>query len=128
MDLAVVILGQIRDLGIALHIDDFGTGYSSLSCLHSFPVSGMKIDRSFINNVVDNPDYAAIINAVVTLAHKLRLELIAEGVETLDQMSMLKSMGCNFAQGYFFQRPLSCDQALEYVQKHNCKSPSKMAA
>jgi EAL domain-containing protein (putative c-di-GMP-specific phosphodiesterase class I) len=58
----------------------------------------------------------------------LRLELIAEGVETFDQMSMLKSMGCNFAQGYYFQRPLSCDQALEYAQEHNCKSRSKMAA
>jgi diguanylate cyclase (GGDEF)-like protein len=128
MDLAVIILGQIRDLGIDLHIDDFGTGYSSLSCLHNFPVSGMKIDQSFINNVVDNPNYTAIINAIVTLAHNLRLELIAEGVETLDQMLMLKSMGCNFAQGYFFQRPLSCDQALEYAQKHNCKSHGKMAA
>ncbi len=128
MDLAMVILGQIRDLGIALHIDDFGTGYSSLSCLHSFPVTGLKIDRSFINNVVDNPDYAAIINAIVTLAHNLRLELIAEGVETLDQMSMLKIMGCNFAQGFFFQRPLSCDQAMEYALKHNCKSRSKMIA
>ncbi|MDD2468978.1 MAG: EAL domain-containing protein, partial [Desulfobulbus sp.] len=112
MDLAVIILGQIRDLGIDLHIDDFGTGYSSLSCLRDFPVSGMKIDRSFDNNVVDNPNYTAIINAIVTLAHNLRLELIAEGVETLDQMSLLKSMGCDFAQGYFFQRPLSCDQAL----------------
>lgn len=128
MDLAVIILGQIRDLGIDLHIDDFGTGYSSLSCLHNFPVSGMKIDQSFIHNVVDNPNYTAIINAIVTLAHNLRLGLIAEGVETFDQMSMLKSMGCDFAQGYFFQRPLSCDQALEYAQKHNCKSHSKMAA
>ena len=120
MDLAVIILSQIRDLGIDLHVDDFGTGYSSLSCLHNFPVSGMKIDRSFINNVVDNPDHIAIVNAVVTLAHNLRLDLIAEGVETLDQMSMLKSMGCDFAQGYFFQQPLSCNQALEYARKHNC--------
>jgi diguanylate cyclase len=122
MDLAVIILGQIRDLGIDLHVDDFGTGYSSLSCLHNFPVSGMKIDRSFINNVVDNPNYTAIINAVISLAHNLRLELIAEGVETLDQMSLLKSMGCEFAQGYFFQRPLSCDQAVQYAQNHNCTS------
>lgn len=119
MDLAVIILGQIRDLGIDLHIDDFGTGYSSLSCLHNFPVSGMKIDRSFISNVVDNPNYTAIIKAIVTLAHNLRLELIAEGVETLDQMSLLKSIGCNFAQGYFFQHPLSCDQALKYAQEQN---------
>jgi diguanylate cyclase len=128
MDLAVAILGQIRDLGIALHIDDFGTGHSSLSCLHNFPVSGMKIDRSFISNVVDNPDYASIINAIVTLAHNLRLELIAEGIETLDQMSMLKNMGCDLAQGYFFQRPLPCDQALEYAQKNNVRNLSRMAA
>lgn len=122
MGLAVVILGQIRDLGIDLHIDDFGTGYSSLSCLHNFPVAGMKIDRSFIHNVVDNPDHVAIINAVVTLAHNLHLELIAEGVETLDQMSMMKNMGCDFAQGYFFQRPVSSDQALEYALTQNSKS------
>jgi diguanylate cyclase len=119
MDLAVIILSQIRDLGIDLHMDDFGTGYSSLSCLHNFPVSGMKIDRSFINNTFDNPDHIAIINAVITLARNLRLELIAEGVETLEQMSMLKKMGCDFAQGYFFQHPLSCDQALDYVQEQN---------
>ncbi len=128
IDLAVIILGQIRDLGIDLHIDDFGTGYSSLSCLHNFPVSGMKIDRSFIHNVVDNPDHSAIINAVVTLAHNLHLELIAEGVETLDQMTMLQSMGCDFAQGYYFQRPLTCDQALEYARKQNCTKQSTMAA
>jgi len=128
MDHAVTILGQIRDLGIDLHIDDFGTGYSSLSCLHNFPVAGMKIDRSFINNVVDNPDYAAVVNAIVTLAHNLRLGLIAEGIETAEQMSMLKTMGCDLAQGYFFQRPVSCDQALEYAQKHICKSHSRMIA
>jgi len=128
MDHAVTILGQIRDLGIDLHIDDFGTGYSSLSCLHNFPVAGMKIDRSFINNVVDNPDYAAVVNAIVTLAHNLRLGLIAEGIETAEQMSMLKTMGCDLAQGYFFQRPVSCDQALEYAQTHNDKNHTRVVA
>ena len=116
MDHAVTILNQIRDLGIDLHIDDFGTGYSSLSCLHRFPVVGIKIDRSFINNVTDNPDYAAVVNAIVTLAKNLRLGLIAEGVETVDQMSMLRDMGCDLAQGYYFQRPLPSDQALVYAQ------------
>jgi len=76
----------------------------------------------------DNPDYASIINAIVTLAHNLRLELIAEGIETLDQMSMLKNMGCDLAQGYFFQRPLPCDQALEYAQKNNGRNLSRIAA
>jgi EAL domain-containing protein (putative c-di-GMP-specific phosphodiesterase class I) len=118
MNHAVAVLSRIRDLGIDLHIDDFGTGYSSLSCLHHLPVTGMKIDRSFINNVVDNPDYAAVVNAIVTLAHNLRLGLIAEGVETAGQMSMLKAMGCDLAQGYYFQRPIPCDQALEYARKN----------
>ncbi len=116
MDHGVTILNQIRDLGIDLHIDDFGTGYSSLSCLHRFPVVGIKIDRSFINNVTDNPDYAAVVKAIVTLAKNLRLGLIAEGVETADQMSMLRGMGCDLAQGYYFQRPLPSDQALMYAQ------------
>lgn len=119
---AVAILSRIRDLGIDLHIDDFGTGYSSLSCLHHLPVTGMKIDRSFINNVVDNPDYTAVVNAIVTLAHNLRLGLIAEGVETSDQMTMLKTMGCDLAQGYYFQRPLPCDQALKYARKYAGKN------
>ena len=122
MEHAVAILSQIRDLGIDLHVDDFGTGYSSLSCLHRFPVAGMKIDRSFINNVTENPDYAAVVNAIVTLAHNLRLGLIAEGVETADQMSMLQAMGCDLAQGYYFQRPLPSDQALEFAKKQASKS------
>jgi diguanylate cyclase (GGDEF)-like protein len=118
MDHAVAILGQIRDLGIDLHIDDFGTGYSSLSCLHHLPIAGIKIDRSFVNNVAANRDYAAVVNAIVTLAHNLRLGLIAEGVETADQMSMLQAMGCDLAQGYYFQRPLSGDRALDYLLNH----------
>lgn len=122
MDHAVAILSQIRALGVDLHVDDFGTGYSSLSCLHCLPIVGIKIDRSFVNNVVDNPDYAAVVKAIVTLAHNLRLGLIAEGVESVYQMSMLQAMGCDLAQGYYFQRPLSCDRALEYAQIHVDKS------
>jgi diguanylate cyclase (GGDEF)-like protein len=122
MDHAVAVLNQIRDLGVDLHIDDFGTGYSSLSCLHCFPIVGIKIDRSFINNVVDNPDYAAVVKAIVTLAHNLSLGLIAEGIETVEQMSILQDMGCDLAQGYYFQHPMSCDQALEYAQIHVDKS------
>jgi diguanylate cyclase (GGDEF)-like protein len=117
MDRAVAVLRQIRDLGVDLHVDDFGTGYSSLSCLHRFPVTGMKIDRSFVNNVADNQDYAAVVNAIVTLAHNLRLGLIAEGVETVDQMTMLRAMGCDLAQGYYFARPLPSDQAMAYARE-----------
>lgn len=118
MDHAVAVLNQIRDLGVELHIDDFGTGYSSLSCLHCFPIVGIKIDRSFINDVVDNPDYAAVVKAIVTLAHNLNLGLIAEGVETVEQMSILQNMGCDLAQGYYFQRPMPSEQALEYARIH----------
>lgn len=124
MDRAVAILRQLRDLGIDLHVDDFGTGYSSLSCLHRFPVAGMKIDRSFVNNVADNRDYAAVVNAIVTLAHNLRLGLIAEGVETVDQMTMLHAMGCDLAQGYYFARPLASREAVAYAQKQRAIGPA----
>lgn len=122
MEHAVSILSQIRDLGVNLHVDDFGTGYSSFSCLHRLPVAGIKIDRSFVNNVTDNPGYTSVVNAIITLAHNLHLGLIAEGVETAEQMTMLRTMGCDLAQGYYFQHPLSSDRALDCVRNQACRS------
>ena len=112
---AVRVLHQIRRTDIELHMDDFGTGYSSLSCLHRFPIGGLKIDRSFVNNMLDRQDYALVIDAVISLTEKLGLRLVAEGVETADQMNLLQSMGCKLAQGYHFSKPLNPEQARQFV-------------
>ncbi len=112
VSVAVRTLERIRALGVALDIDDFGTGYSSLSCLHKFPISGLKIDRSFIHAIGERHDYAAVVQAIIALARNLGIDLIAEGIETADQATLLHSMGVDHAQGYLFARPLPLHQAI----------------
>ena len=115
MDDAVYTIRTLETLaasGLRLAIDDFGTGYSSLSQLKKMPVEILKIDRSFVQDVTTNPDDAAIVNAVITMAHRLGLKVIAEGVENQAQLDHLREQGCDFAQGYFLGRPLAA-KALE---------------
>ena len=100
------ILIQLKGLGVQLHIDDFGTGYSSLSYLHRFPVDVLKIDRSFVSRIGLNGDNLEIVKAITTLAHSLEMEVVAEGVETEDQIEKLKELKCEFMQGYFYSKPL----------------------
>jgi diguanylate cyclase (GGDEF)-like protein len=116
-DAAIRVLKQIRDLGVRLHMDDFGTGYSSLSYLHTFPLDGLKVDRSFIQNVSQRRDYAAVVHAIVQLARNLGMKLIAEGVETAEQVSMLQAMDCNLAQGFFFDEPRDAAGAEAYIAR-----------
>ena len=103
----LVKLEDLRSIGIKLSIDDFGTGYSSLSYLRNFPIDRLKIDRSFINNATENKSSAAITKSIVMLGHNLGLDVIAEGVETKEQVVMLRKMKCDQAQGYFFSKPLT---------------------
>jgi diguanylate cyclase (GGDEF)-like protein len=105
-DAAVRVLGQIRKLGVKVAIDDFGTGYSSLSYLKRLPIDTLKLDRSFVKGATTDPDDAALVMAIVTLAHNLRLRVIAEGVETKDQVAFLRLLRCDEAQGYLFGRPM----------------------
>jgi EAL domain-containing protein (putative c-di-GMP-specific phosphodiesterase class I) len=112
---AIRVLHSIRQSGIELHMDDFGTGYSSLSCLHRFPLGGLKIDRSFVKNMGERQDYALVIDAIISLTDKLKLRLVAEGVETVEQAGVLKRMGCNLAQGYHFAKPLPAAAAEAFV-------------
>jgi diguanylate cyclase (GGDEF)-like protein/PAS domain S-box-containing protein len=104
-EIATQILLALKHLGIQLSIDDFGTGYSSLSCLNAFPIDMLKIDRSFIQQMDNNQKYSEVVNTINTLAHTLGLKVIAEGVETEQQISKLKMMKCNYAQGYYFAKP-----------------------
>jgi len=104
-DNTIANFDSLRALGVHLHMDDFGTGYSSLSCLHRFPLDGLKIDRSFVTCLGERRDYAAIVNAIIDLAANLGIKLIAEGVETPDQVALLQGMGCAQAQGYLFGCP-----------------------
>lgn len=110
------MLGSLKELGVNVQLDDFGTGYSSLSCLHRFPLDGIKVDRSFIQNISERRDYAAVIEAIVSLARNLGISVIAEGVETPDQVAMLQAFGCDCGQGYHFSRPIPAEAAEAFIR------------
>jgi EAL domain-containing protein (putative c-di-GMP-specific phosphodiesterase class I) len=107
---AMAILRELKTLGVRIAIDDFGTGYSSLSYLRRFPVDAVKIDRSFIADITTDPDDAAIARAVIAMAHTLKLEAVAEGVETAEQLALLREWQCDTAQGYYFSYPLTGEE------------------
>jgi len=111
------LLVQLKDMNVKIHIDDFGTGYSSLSYLHQFPVDVLKIDRSFVKRMSANEDNLEIVKAITTLAHSLNMSVIAEGVETEEQLTQLKALGCEYTQGYLFSKPLSTKDMDGLLQK-----------
>ncbi len=111
IDTAIQMLTQLRNLGVGLSIDDFGTGYSSLSYLHRFPIDTLKIDRSFVTQMTDNSENAEIVRTIVTLARSLDMAVVAEGVESSDQLRQLGELGCDYGQGYLFSRPVGAGQA-----------------
>ena len=102
---------KLQRTGITLHMDDFGTGHSSLSCLHEFPLDVLKIDRAFAANTESNREYAAVVNAIVTLAHNLTMKVTAEGIESPEQFAQILALDCDFGQGYFFSEPLPAAEA-----------------
>jgi diguanylate cyclase (GGDEF)-like protein len=114
---SIQILRQLSDLGVRISIDDFGTGYSSLGYLRRLPLDMLKIDRVFIREVTTSRDDAEIVRAIVSLAHSLRLEVVAEGVETLDQLSFLHGLGCDNYQGYFCSPPLPNEKFVALVRE-----------
>jgi PAS domain S-box/diguanylate cyclase (GGDEF) domain len=114
---ATTVLDQLKELGIELCIDDFGTGYSSLSYLHKFPIDTLKIDRSFVSRIGEKGENLEIVRAIVMLARSLRMEVVAEGVETAVQLAQLRAIGCEYGQGYFFSKPLDSDAATALLSR-----------
>jgi diguanylate cyclase (GGDEF)-like protein len=112
---SAAILEQISRMGVLVSVDDFGTGYSSMSYLRRFPIDKLKIDRSFITDLTTCADDASIVQAIVSLAHGLRLKVVAEGVETFEQLKFLQSVGCDQYQGYHFSAPLPATEFAELV-------------
>lgn len=104
-------LVDLRFMGVKLHLDDFGTGYSSLSYLRNFPINALKVDRSFVSGLTPARDGEVIVRAIVALAHNLEMNVVAEGVETLEQLALLREMDCEFAQGFHFSKPLAREAA-----------------
>ena len=107
----ILRMDTLRASGLGFSLDDFGTGYSSLSLLRRMPIEVLKIDRSFVADITHDANDAAIVTSIIALAHNLKLAVIAEGVETREQLDYLRSHGCDEMQGYYFGRPMEVDEA-----------------
>jgi EAL domain-containing protein (putative c-di-GMP-specific phosphodiesterase class I) len=112
----VTVLTRMRDYGLVLMLDDFGTGYSGLSYLRRFPLDALKIDRSFVATLDSSDEHCELVKTIISLAHNLGIEVVAEGVETVSQLRRLTELGCEYAQGYLFSEPLSEEAADRLVE------------
>lgn len=111
-------LSELSNFGVTMSIDDFGTGYSSFNYVKRFPISKVKIDRSFIINCVDNPEDHAIVTAIAVMCHTLKYIVLAEGIETREQFEFLSSIGCDQVQGFYFSKPLSAEDCTKFLLEH----------
>ena len=118
MSISVETLQRLRGLGAQIYIDDFGTGYSSLSYLHRLPLDAIKIDRSFVDSLVNEEKSRSLVRALVSLGRGMGCELIAEGIETEGQLEALRKLEVTQGQGYLFARPIPADEVPEYLRRH----------
>jgi len=116
MEAAIKTMNELHGMGVHFAIDDFGTGYSSLSHLKRFPVDKLKIDKSFIDDIETDLDSQSIAKTIITLGHSLDMQVVAEGVETIGQMNILNTLGCDIAQGYYYSRPLPAAAFAEWAR------------
>jgi EAL domain-containing protein (putative c-di-GMP-specific phosphodiesterase class I) len=116
-DSAASRFSRLKSLGVQLYLDDFGKGYSSLNYLHRFPMDILKIDRSFVSRIEEAEGNLAIVRAIVTLAHQLGMEVVAEGIQTEEQRARLRALGCEYGQGFFLSEPVSADRAEELLMR-----------
>jgi diguanylate cyclase (GGDEF)-like protein/PAS domain S-box-containing protein len=122
---SIELLVNLKHLGVNISIDDFGTGYSSLSYLKKFPINKLKIDRSFVRDIMEDPNDAAIVTTIIAIAHHLNLKVIAEGVETEEQLKFLHQNHCNEIQGFYFSPPVSVDRFEEILKQHEQAAADK---
>ena len=117
-DETIFVLKKLKDMGISISMDDFGTGYSSLSYLTKFPLDSLKVDRAFVTDLPDSHDAMVVVRAIVGMAKQLDLHIVAEGIETQEQMEFLHELGCHTGQGYFFSKPLPKEECLRTIGMH----------
>ncbi|MBU0469251.1 MAG: EAL domain-containing protein, partial [Candidatus Omnitrophica bacterium] len=118
IDYSVKVLNELRLLGLKISIDDFGIGYSSLSCINILPIDSIKIDRTFTRNIGGETKNVIIVENLISMAHNLKLKVVAEGVETPEQLQFLMEKKCDELQGYLFSKPLSCEKMYDFINKH----------
>ncbi len=116
-------LKAIKDLQVKLSIDDFGTGYSSLSYLKRFPIDILKIDRAFVADLDGSGDASSLVNAIISMAESLNLDVIAEGVETGNQLDIIAQLGCDYVQGYFYAKPMAKEDLISWIEHHEQMYP-----
>jgi len=117
----IKLLSEFKERGVELSLDDFGTGFSSLSYLHRYPFDVLKIDRSFVIEVVENGDALRLVRTIIELGRDLGMKLVAEGIETAEQAKVLHSLGCHIGQGYYFSRPVDVDVATQMLERQYVK-------
>lgn len=125
---SVRILGELKSIGVRLAIDDFGTGYSSLAYLKRLPIDTLKIDQEFVGDITVDPDDAAITSTIITMAHSLGLNVVAEGVETLEQLAFLRTQGCDEIQGHWLSTPLPADACRRFIAGHSERTRTALAS
>jgi EAL domain-containing protein (putative c-di-GMP-specific phosphodiesterase class I) len=125
---SVVVMRALGELGVMLSIDDFGTGYSSFAYLRRLPLDKLKIDKSFVQDMAHSAESSAIVQAIVAMAHRLQLAVIAEGVETADQVAALRKAECDQIQGYYYSMPLAAEDCAAFIRRYAAEPALDAAA